>query len=273
MSIYQKIAEFEARGEPFALCTVVQSSGSTPRGTGAKMLVFQDGSFLDTIGGGEMENRVIQAALDGLADGRSRYLKYNFTDPQRGDPGVCGGQVEVYVEPNIPPPVLVVVGAGHVGKAVAFLAHWLGFRVVISDDRPGFSSPEAIPTAAEYHVGPLSALTSQVNITPWTYIVLTTRGMNIDVEGLPGLLGSKAAYIGVIGSRRRWQLAYNQMLASGVPADLLSRVHSPVGLELNAETPEEIAVSIMAEIIMLKQGGSGNQMKLTGDIAKQQPES
>lgn len=273
MSIYQKIAELEARGEPFALCTVVRSSGSTPRGTGAKMLVFQDGTFLDTIGGGEMESRVVQAALEGLQDGLTRILNYNFTDPQRGDPGVCGGQVEVYVEPNIPPPVLVVVGAGHVGKAVAHLARWLGFRVVISDDRPDFSSPEAIPEADEYHTGPLSELPAQVQITPWTYLVLTTRGMNIDVEGLPALLNSRAAYIGVIGSRRRWQLAYNQMQAAGVPASLLGRVHSPIGLELNAETPEEIAVSIMAEIIMIQRGGTGTQMKLADDIASQQPAS
>lgn len=277
MSLYQKIAELEARGEPFALCTIVQSSGSTPRGTGSKMLVFQDGSFLDTIGGGEMESRVIQAALEGMRDGQARYLKYSFTDPQRGDPGVCGGQVEVYVEPNIPPSVLVVVGAGHVGKAVAHLAHWLGFRVVISDDRPEFSSPDAIPDADEYHTGPLSGLPLQVPLTPWTFIVLTTRGMNIDVEGLPVLLKSQAAYIGVIGSRRRWQLAYNQMLAAGVPADQLGRVHSPIGLELNAETPEEIAVSILAEIIMLKRGGSGDQMKMVAETApdtpSQQPES
>jgi xanthine dehydrogenase accessory factor len=112
-----------------------------------------------------------------------------------------------------------------------------------------------------------------VPITPWTYIVLTTRGVNIDVEGLPGLLGSNAAYIGVIGSRRRWQLAYRQLLASGVPVEQLKRVHSPVGLELNAETPEEIAVSIMAEIIMIDRGGSGHQMKLAEDIENGQFES
>ncbi len=271
MSIYQKIAELEARGEPFVLCTVVQSSGSTPRSTGAKMLVLQDGSLIDTIGGGEMESRVLTAALEGLRDGRSRYLKYSFTDPQRGDPGVCGGQLEVYVEPNIPAPVLVVVGAGHVGKAVAHLAHWLGFRVVVSDDREEFSSPEMIPSADDYHTGSLSELPAYLTITPWTYIVLTTRGVNVDVQGLPALIGSDAAYIGVIGSRRRWQLAYKQMLADGVSPEQLKRVHSPIGLELNAETPEEIAVSILAEIIMLKHGGSGQPMKLSEDIANQNP--
>jgi xanthine dehydrogenase accessory factor len=261
MTIYQHIAQLEVQGVPFALCTVVHSQGSTPRSAGSKMLVLADGQIIDTIGGGDMENRVIAAALEALRDGQTKTLSYNFADPARGDPGVCGGQVEVYVEPNLPPPVLVVVGAGHVGKAVVYLARWLGFRVVVSDDRPGFNTPEDVPGADDYHTGPLSDLASFMKITPWTYLVLTTRGVNVDVEGLPVLLDTPAAYIGVIGSRRRWAVARKQMLEMNVAQEKLDRVHSPMGLELNAETPEEIAVSIMAEIIMLRRGGDGQQMK------------
>lgn len=263
MSIYQKIVELERNREPYVLCTVVHSQGSTPRGAGSKMIVLEDGEIIDTIGGGEMESRVITAALQALQDGKTRLLNYSFADPARGDPGVCGGQVEVYVEPNLPQPTLVVVGAGHVGQAVAHLGAWLGFHVVASDDRPEFSTPESVPTADAFHTGPLSELPEFMPIKPWTYIVLTTRGVDVDVEGLPLLLDSPAGYIGVIGSRRRWTVARTKMLEMGVPAEKLDRVRSPIGLELNAETPEEIAVSILAEIIMLRHGGDGQPMAAT----------
>jgi xanthine dehydrogenase accessory factor len=259
--IYRALAELEAKNEPGALCTIVRSQGSTPRHTGSKMLVYADGSFIGTIGGGEMENRVIEEARRSIEDGQTRFLSYTFADPQRGDPGVCGGQMEVFVEPILPKPALVVVGAGHVGRAVVHLGKWLGFRVVVNDDRPEFCTPEALPEADEYHPVPLAELVKQVKIGPWTYIVLTTRGVNIDVAGLPALLDAPAAYLGVIGSKRRWATARKQLLAGGVPEEKLRRVRSPMGLELNAETPEEIAVSILAEIIMLRNGGDGRVMK------------
>jgi xanthine dehydrogenase accessory factor len=257
MSIYRAVAELEAQHEAGALCTIVSSQGSTPRHTTSKMLVYADGTFVGTVGGGEMENRVIREALDALKDGKPRLLQYSMTDPARGDPGVCGGQLEVFVEPLIPKPVVVVIGSGHVGKAVAYLAHWLGFYVVVNDDRPEFCTPEAVPGGDEYHAVPMAELPEKMNITPWTYLVLTTRGVDVDVKGLPVLLDSSAAYIGVIGSRRRWTMTRKKLLEDGFPAEKLDRIHSPIGLELNAETPEEIAVSILAELIMLRQGGDG----------------
>ena len=149
--------------------------------------------------------------------------------------------MEVFVEPLLPKPIVVVIGAGHVGKAVAHLAHWLGFQVVVNDDRPGFCTPEHIPNADQYLPVEMAELPRHLEITPWTYLVLTTRGVNVDVEGLPALLDTPAAYIGVIGSQRRWSTARQQMLAQGVASEKFDRVHSPIGLELNAETPEEIA--------------------------------
>src|SRR5690349_2172578 len=133
-SIYQAISELEKNHRPAALCTVTKSEGSTPRHVGSKMLVHADGTFIGTVGGGEMESRVIQAALQVLKDGVIQTLSYNMADPSRGDPGVCGGQVEIFVEPILPPPLLIVIGAGHVGRAVVHLAKWLGFRVAVSDD-------------------------------------------------------------------------------------------------------------------------------------------
>jgi xanthine dehydrogenase accessory factor len=260
VSLFQALAELEGRNEGGVLCTVIRSQGSTPRHTGSKMLVYPDGSIIGTVGGGELESRIIAEACRSIQDGRPRLLAYNMADPDRGDPGVCGGQVAIFLEPLQPKPVLVVIGAGHVGKAVAHLAHWLGFRVVINDDRPEFCTPEAVPDGDEYLPFPMAELPQHLQITPWTYLVLTTRGVNVDIPGLPLLLETPAAYIGLIGSQRRWAMARTQLISQGVSEESLARVRSPIGLELNAETPEEIAVSIMAEIIMLRQGGDGGVM-------------
>lgn len=260
-TIYQVLAELEKTHQPAALCTVVKTSGSTPRHEASKMLVFPDGRILGTVGGGELENRVRQEALASLQDGRTRLLHYNMTDPSRGDVGVCGGQVEIFVEPILPPPLLVVIGGGHVGKAVAHLAKWLGFRVAVSDDRPEFCTPEANPDADEFYPCPMAELPRYLTITPQTYLVLTTRGSHIDVAGLPALLETPAAYIGVIGSRRRWAETSKKLKEQGVSDEALQRVHSPMGLGIGAETPEEIAVSILAEILMLRGGGSGRPMR------------
>jgi xanthine dehydrogenase accessory factor len=259
-SIFQALADLESQGKAGVFCEIVRTQGSTPRGVGSKMLVYPDGNIIGTVGGGEVENRVIQAALESLEDGKPRVLSYSMADPQRGDPGVCGGQLEVFVEPMMPQPLLVVIGSGHVGKAVAHLAHWLGFRVAVSDDRPDFCTPEVVPSADDYYPIPMKELSDHLEITPWTYLVLTTRGTDVDIEGLPSLLESPAPYLGVIGSRRRWETTKRGLLKSGITPECLARVRSPIGLEIRAVTPEEIAVSILAEIIMLRAGGDGRPM-------------
>lgn len=253
MTLYEALVELEHNNEMGAVCTIIRSEGSTPRHATSKMLVYPDGHILGTVGGGEVENRVIKEALQAMDDRSPRLLAYNMANPARGDPGVCGGQVEIYVEPLVPKPVLVVAGVGHVGKAVAHLAKWLGFIVAVTDDRPDFCNPEAVPDADQFYPIPLEELASQVKITPWTYIVLTTRGIDVDIRGLPSLLVSQAEYIGVIGSKRRWATTSKKLKENGVPAEQIKRVHSPIGVEIHAETPEEIAVSIMAEIIDLRQ--------------------
>jgi xanthine dehydrogenase accessory factor len=253
MTLYQEVVEIEKNNGAGALCTIIQSKGSTPRHVNSKMLVYPDGHITGTVGGGEVENRVIKAALQAIDDRTPRLLSYNMSNPERGDPGVCGGQLEIYVEPIVPKPVLVVVGVGHVGKAVAHLAKWLGFIVAVSDDRPEFCNPQAVPEADEFYPLPLEDLSEKLTITPWTYIVLTTRGMDVDVKGLPSLLESKAGYIGLIGSKRRWAATSKKLVDAGISSELITRVHSPIGLEIHAETPEEIAVSIMAEIIQIHQ--------------------
>ncbi len=261
ITIFQALAEAEQNHQASALCTVVKTSGSTPRHSTSKMLVYPDGHILGTVGGGELENRVREEALASLQDGKPRNLAYNMADPARGDPGLCGGQVEVFVEPILPSPMLVVIGGGHVGKAVAHLAKWLGFRVAVSDDRTEFCTPAANPDADEFYPVPLAELPLNLAITPQTALVLTTRGSNVDVAGLPALLETQAGFIGVIGSRKRWNTTVKELLQQGISGDKLTRIHSPIGLGIGAETPEEIAVSIMAEIIMQRNGGSGHPMQ------------
>ena len=260
MSLYQAVAELEAKNGRGALCTIVRNRGATPRHTASKMLVYQDGRTLGSVGGGELENRVIAEARRALEDGNPRFIEYNMTTPERGDPGICGGQVEVYVEPILPKPAVVVIGVGHVGKAVAHLAHWLGFYVIVSDDRAELCTPEQAPAADAYYPLTMAELAPKIDLNRWTAIVMTTRGSDVDVEGLPALLERPAKYIGVIGSRRRWEITRKQLMERGISAEQLDQVHSPIGLELNAETPEEIAVSILAEILAVKLGGHGRTM-------------
>lgn len=261
--IYKKVAEIIEKQESAVLCTLIRTKGSTPRLAGSKMLVFPDGSIAGTIGGGEVEHRVVGEALEAMKDGKTRLLAYKLNDPKEGDPGVCGGQMEVYLEPILPPKAVVVIGAGHVGQAVAHLAKWLGYYVIVSDDRPGFAVPEVVPDADRYHTGSIEDLLASTKVNPQTNFVLTTRGVDVDVAGLPEILGTQAQYVGVIGSRRRWETTRKKLVSAGISSSELERVHSPMGLELNAETPEEIAVSIMAEIVMLSKGGDGSIMKMS----------
>ncbi len=268
---YTTLAELEQRGQSAALCTIVRARGSVPRHVGSKLLVYADGRQAGTIGGGEMESRVVEAARAALADGQPRLVHYQLADPQAGDPGVCGGEVDVFVEPVRPAPTLLVIGAGHVGRALVHLGRWLGFRVALSDDRAELCTPEAAPGADQYLPVPMDELARAFPFHAETYIVMPTRGVPLDVAGLPHLLAVPHAYLGVIGSRRRWATAVQELTARGVPAEQLARVHAPMGLELNAETPEEIALSVLAEIVALRRGGSGRPMKWAEALAGAAP--
>jgi xanthine dehydrogenase accessory factor len=260
-SILSTAAQLEKSGQPAALCTIVRERGSVPRHVGSKMIVYADGTITGTIGGGEMESRAIAAARASIQSGEPQVVQYSLVNPQAGDPGVCGGEVEIFVEPLKPPPTLLVIGGGHVGKALVQLGHWLGFRVALSDDRPEFCNSTWAPGADDYLVMSIRDLAETFNFHSQTYIAMATRGVSVDVEGLPYLLDRPQAYLGLIGSRRRWLTASQKLEANGVAPDRLAAVHAPIGLELNAETPEEIAVSIMAEIIMVQRKGTGESMQ------------
>ncbi|HLU08870.1 MAG TPA: XdhC family protein [Oceanobacillus sp.] len=275
-AVYEALLEAQKKGEPVALATVVKVQGSVPRHEGSKLLVRSDGSFVGTVGGGQMESLVIREALATLADGVTRMPSYSLNDLAAGDPGICGGTVQVFIEPIGIAPTLLVIGGGHVGKALAELGKWSGYRVLLSDDRPDFCSPEYVAGLDGYIVCKPGEVVENVAITAQTYVAAVTRGLPVDMQLIPALLNTEAAYIGLIGSRRRWALTVKALRDQyGLTDEQLSRVHAPIGLELQAETPKEIALSIMAEIVMVRRGGTGKPMKWLGEVedASEAPQS
>jgi xanthine dehydrogenase accessory factor len=257
--------EAQENGSTAALATVIRTQGSIPRHAGSKMLVRPNGEIVGTVGGGAMEARVVQDAQAAMTDGQTRIVSYTLNDLGAGDPGVCGGTAEIFIEPVAKPATLVVIGCGHVGKALAELGKWSGFRVVVSDDRPEYCNAQYIPGMHEYVVAKPSEVPQHVALSPNTYVAAVTRGLPVDIDLIPALLQAKIPYLGLIGSRRRWALTVKALEEQGVTQEALARVHAPIGLELQAETPQEIAVSIMAEIIMVMRGGSGKPMQWIGE--------
>jgi xanthine dehydrogenase accessory factor len=267
--VYEALLEAQGRGEPVALATVVSVQGSIPRHAGSKMLVRADGSIVGTVGGGAMESKVIQEALAALADGQTRMPSYTLNNLEAGDPGVCGGTIQLFIEPISIAPTLLVIGGGHVGRALAALAKWCDYRVILSDDREAFCNPEYAPGLDDYVICKPGEITQRVSITSQTYIAAVTRGLPVDLRLIPALLGTDAPYVGLIGSRRRWALTVKALEKEhGLTGTQLSRVHAPIGLELEAETPKEIALSIMAEITMARRGGTGQPMQWIGEAAE-----
>ncbi len=265
-AVYEAVIAAQDSGEAAALATVIATQGSVPRHEGSKLLVRADGSFVGTVGGGRMESVVIKVALAVLSSGEARTESYTLNDPGSGDPGVCGGTLTVFIEPISAPPTLIVIGGGHVGKALAQLGKWMEFRVVLSDDRPEFCNADYAPGLDEYLVCAPADVPERVKMGPSTYIAAVTRGLPVDIHLIPALLATSAAYLGLIGSRRRWAITSKALTSEhGLSLEQLARVHAPIGLELEAETPKEIALSIMAEIIMLRRGGSGQPMRWLGE--------
>lgn len=256
--LIRELAAAIDRDDPVVLATVVRTERSVPRRPGTKMLVFADGRSVGTVGGGEMEARVRAEAAEALVDRRPRMLTYDLIDPSSGDPGVCGGRAEIYLEPHMPQPLLLIVGAGHVGRAVNDLANWLGFRTVVWDDRAEaidelLAGPGPDPVATDS--GPIAEVLTRHRIDRDASVVLVTRNVALDVELLPPILATGAGYVGLMGSQRRWTTTRAKLAEAGVADPDLDRVTSPIGVEIEAETPEEIALSILAEVVANRRTG------------------
>jgi len=253
--VFAAVADALERGESAALVTIVAATGSTPQRVGAKMLVFGDGRIVGTIGGGCYENDAFWKAREAIAHRKPQMVHYELSDDFAQETGlICGGQMDVYIEPIEPSPELYIIGAGHVGFHLARIAQEVGFRVHVADDREKFANAERFPHAAEIVVDDIPSWIARANLPPHAYAVIVTRGHTNDLEALRALAPRELRYLGLIGSRAKVARIYDALTAAEIPAELLERVHAPIGLDIGAVTPQEIAVSILAELIAVKHG-------------------
>jgi xanthine dehydrogenase accessory factor len=253
--VFAALAQALDRGEEAALVTIVSSRGSTPQRVGAKMLVFGDGRTVGTIGGGCYENDAFWKAREVLTSRRPTMVHYDLNDDFAEESGlICGGQMDVFIEPVEPSPQLYIIGAGHVGFHLARLAHSVGFRIHVIDDREKFANAERFPEADQVVVDDIAAWLHKAELPPNAYAVVVTRGHRNDLDALRALAARDLRYVGLIGSKAKIKRIYDALLAESMPAECLRRVHAPIGLDIGAVTPEEIAVSILAELIAVKRG-------------------
>lgn len=250
MDIYEQIVQLRREGRRGAVATITNVRGSIPSFQTAKMLVRDDGSIAGTIGGGCVEAEVWQAAREVMEEERPRSLTFNLNNDPKYDTGlVCGGTLEIFIEPVLPPALLYIFGAGHVAYSLYKVATIAGFDVTVIDDREAYAKRERFPDAREVIADDFDAVTARLNVPESSYIVIVTRGHRDDMRILRWAVDARARYLGMIGSKRKTISIYKELEKQGVPAERFARVHAPVGLEIGAVTPEEIAVSIVAEMV------------------------
>ena len=250
MDIYEEVVRLRRLGQKCALATIVQVNGSIPSYESAKLLVREDGSMLGTIGGGCVEAEVWQAAREVMEEEKPRSLTFNLNNNPKYDTGlVCGGTLEIFIEPVLPPALLYIFGAGHVAYNLYKVATVAGFEVVVIDDRESYANRERFPDAREVIAEDFEAVTARIAVPESSYIVIVTRGHRDDMRVLRWAVNANARYLGMIGSKRKTISIYKELEKEGIPAEKFANVHAPVGLEIGAVTPEEIAVAIVAEMI------------------------
>ena len=250
MEIYEEIVKLQRAGHKGAVATIVSVRGSIPSFKSAKMLVRDDGSIAGTIGGGCVEAEVWQAAREVMTSEMPRTLKFDLNQDPKYDTGlVCGGTLEIFVEPLLPTPLLYIFGAGHVSFELYKAARNAGFETIVMDDRESYANAERFPDAREVIAEEFEEALGRIAPNESAYIVIATRGHRDDMRVLRWAVQTPAKYIGMIGSKRKVITVFRTLVAEGLSPELFDRVHSPVGLDIGAITPEEIAVSIVAELI------------------------
>ena len=252
--ILRALAQAVEGGDPVVLATIVETTGSVPRHAGTKMVVGRDGATVGTVGGGAVESTIIDEALALMRGRRSDLRTYTLRGPSEGEHGVCGGTMSVYLEPYMAPSTIYIIGAGHVGRAVSDLAHWVGYRTVVVDDRAELMDEASLPNADVRFTGTAEEALVTHPPAPADAIVVVTRSHEVDARITPALLATDAGYIGVMGSKRRWALTRQALGDEGLSGEALDRIHNPIGLDIGAETVEEIAVSILSEVIAAHTG-------------------
>lgn len=262
MDIFEEIVELRRSGRHGALATIVNVRGSIPSFESAKMLVRDDGSIAGTIGGGCVEAEVWQAAREVMIEEKPRKLTFNLNHDPKYDSGlVCGGTLEVYLEPLLPVQTVYLFGAGHVSVNVYRAARMAGFEVVVVDDREAYANRERFTEAKEIYAGDFERVLSQLAPNQSSYLVIVTRGHREDMNVLRWAVDTPARYIGMIGSQRKIIAIYKHLKSEGVAPEKLSRVYAPIGIEIGAVTPEEISIAIVAELIAIRRGASPGSHK------------
>lgn len=260
--IYEEIVRIRQRGEKAALATIIGRKGSIPRKDAAKMLVRADGSTLGTIGGGCTEGEVWREALTVMREEKTKTLHFELMEEEPTESGLlCGGTMEVYIEPILPDPVVYIFGAGHISQALCRVAKSVGFKVTVVDDRANYANPQRFPEADEILVDEFERALPTLTINDTSYIIIVTRGHAYDQTILHWAVQTDARYIGLLGSRRKIKILYDNLHAASIPAEQLNRVCGPIGVEIGSETPEEIAVSIAAELIATRKNIDIQRMK------------
>jgi xanthine dehydrogenase accessory factor len=253
VDIYGEIVKLRNAGRRAAVATIVNVRGSIPSFETAKMLIRDDGSIVGTVGGGCVEAEVWQAAREVMESEKPRTITFNLNQDPKYDTGlVCGGTLDIFIEPILPPASLYIFGAGHVAFNLYRTAKNAGFDVTVVDDRENYANRERFPEAKEVIAEDFEKAMARLSPSETSYIVIVTRGHRDDMRVLRWAVETRARYVGMIGSKRKTITIFRELIKEGIPEPLFERVHAPVGLDIGAITPEEIAVAITAELIAVR---------------------
>jgi xanthine dehydrogenase accessory factor len=263
MDVFEELVRLRNLGRKCALATIVEARGSIPSYESAKLLVRDDGSMTGTIGGGCVEAEVWTAAREVIETEKPKRLAFNLGQDAAYDNGlICGGQIEVFVEPVLPLPRAFIFGAGHISKSLSKVANLAGFTTVIVDDRDIFASRERFPEAEAVHAGEYEQVIPTLPINETSYVIIVTRGHRDDMRVLKLAISTPARYIAMIGSKRKVLNVVRELGKEGIPREAFDRLHAPMGLDIGAISPEEIAVSVAAEMIAVRRNAASNWRSL-----------
>jgi len=267
MDVFDELIHLRNLGQKCALATIVQVRGSIPSFESAKLLVREDGSMVGTIGGGCVEAEVWNAAREVIATSKPRHMSFSLGQDAAYDNGlICGGQLDVFVECIAPQPAALIFGGGHISKSLAKVLDLAGFRVSIADNREAFANRERFPEAAEVHAEEYEELYPKLTVTESTFIVIVTRGHRDDMRVLRWAVTTPARYISMIGSKRKVIAVIRELEKEGLSSDSFDRIYAPMGFEIGAVSPEEIAISVAAEMIAMRRDPDGSWRTLSKSI-------
>jgi xanthine dehydrogenase accessory factor len=251
--IYKEIMSIQLNGGEAALATIISTKNHTPRHVSSKMLIKSNGQTIGTIGGGRLENKLCMEAMNVIRDGVPKIIHFDLTGQRNNDIDMeCGGIMDVFIEPIKSKPSLYIFGGGHISIPLSKIIKMTGFKVFIIDNRKEYANADRFPEADGLICKNFNEVLQDITINESSYIVIVTTEHKYDEQVLEMVIRSNAKYIGMVGSPKKRDIIFSNIISRGIPADLFKRVHCPVGIKINSETPEEIAVSIAAEIIKVQ---------------------